>query len=303
MANNTNTSNNNNNNNNKPQEEALKYQTWVLKVSIHCEGCKRKVKKVLQSIEGVYTTTIDSQQHKVTVTGNVDAETLLKKLLRSGKLAELWPENKPSEKKKSGKSKKQKAADNTTTDQEPANDDGDDQAVKNDGGSANDNVDGKEANNEDDGENDEADGDNGEGGGGSNDGAKKKKKKKKKKGGQNGNNSCNNAGGDNPGEFYPPGDIGPMNVMTSANHHGQPIQHVFPYPPTFSYNNQQTPVMYGLSYNTSYPTHNASYFAPSLMHGDYLFSHHSEMYSLPSDQTYSDGDDDDDDDGTGCSIM
>lgn len=27
-------------------------QTWVLKVSIHCEGCKKKVKKVLQSIEG-----------------------------------------------------------------------------------------------------------------------------------------------------------------------------------------------------------------------------------------------------------
>lgn len=27
-------------------------QTWVLKVSIHCPGCKRKVKKVLQSIEG-----------------------------------------------------------------------------------------------------------------------------------------------------------------------------------------------------------------------------------------------------------
>lgn len=27
-------------------------QKWVLRVSIHCEGCKRKVKKVLQSIEG-----------------------------------------------------------------------------------------------------------------------------------------------------------------------------------------------------------------------------------------------------------
>lgn len=28
------------------------FQTWVLKVSLHCEGCKRKVKKVLQSIDG-----------------------------------------------------------------------------------------------------------------------------------------------------------------------------------------------------------------------------------------------------------
>lgn len=27
-------------------------QTWVLKVSIHCKGCQRKVKRVLQTIEG-----------------------------------------------------------------------------------------------------------------------------------------------------------------------------------------------------------------------------------------------------------
>lgn len=28
-------------------------QTLALKVSIHCEGCKKKVKKVLHSIEGI----------------------------------------------------------------------------------------------------------------------------------------------------------------------------------------------------------------------------------------------------------
>ncbi|KAJ4957062.1 hypothetical protein NE237_013845 [Protea cynaroides] len=91
-----------------PAEEAtgpLQYQTWVLKVSIHCEGCKRKVKKVLQSIEGVYTTTIDSPQQKVIVTGNVDAETLIRKLLKTGKHAELWPEKTEKEGKKSGKGK------------------------------------------------------------------------------------------------------------------------------------------------------------------------------------------------------
>nr|XP_010914416.1 heavy metal-associated isoprenylated plant protein 36 [Elaeis guineensis] len=74
--------------------EPLKYQTLTLKVSIHCEGCQKKVKKVLQSIEGVYKTTIDSQQQKVVVTGNVEAETLIKKLLKNGKHAELWPEKK-----------------------------------------------------------------------------------------------------------------------------------------------------------------------------------------------------------------
>ncbi|KAH6769710.1 Heavy metal transport/detoxification superfamily protein [Perilla frutescens var. hirtella] len=88
----------------EPSQPPLHYQTWVLKVSIHCQGCKRKVKKVLQSIEGVYTTNIDSQQQKVTVTGNVDAQTLIKKLVKTGKHAELWPEKPAAGKeKKAGK--------------------------------------------------------------------------------------------------------------------------------------------------------------------------------------------------------
>ncbi|KAK1264962.1 hypothetical protein QJS04_geneDACA017029 [Acorus gramineus] len=37
--------------NKEEASEPLKYQTWVLKVPIHCEGCKRKVKKVLHSID------------------------------------------------------------------------------------------------------------------------------------------------------------------------------------------------------------------------------------------------------------
>ncbi|KAJ8529474.1 hypothetical protein K7X08_036309 [Anisodus acutangulus] len=68
----------------------LKTQTCVLKVNIHCDGCKQKVKKKLQNIEGVYTVKIDSDQSKVTVTGNVDPATLIKKLVKSGKHAELW---------------------------------------------------------------------------------------------------------------------------------------------------------------------------------------------------------------------
>ncbi|CAL0330658.1 unnamed protein product [Lupinus luteus] len=84
--------------------EPLKYQTWFLKVSIHCEGCRRKVKKILRSIDGVFTTTIDPQQQKVTVTGSVGVETLIRKLAKAGKHAEIWPENlsgkgKPAKKK------------------------------------------------------------------------------------------------------------------------------------------------------------------------------------------------------------
>ncbi|KAK3023466.1 hypothetical protein RJ639_044846 [Escallonia herrerae] len=73
-------------------------QTWVLKVSIHCEGCKRKVKKILHNIDGVYTADIDTRQQKVAVTGNIDAGTLLRKLNKSGKHAELWPES-PADRK------------------------------------------------------------------------------------------------------------------------------------------------------------------------------------------------------------
>lgn len=54
----------------------------------------------------VYVTEIDSQQNKVTVTGNVDAQILVKKLLKSGKQAELWPQISDQIEKILGKSKK-----------------------------------------------------------------------------------------------------------------------------------------------------------------------------------------------------
>ncbi|KAI8020756.1 Heavy metal-associated isoprenylated plant protein 35 [Camellia lanceoleosa] len=89
-----------------PLEQPLTYKTWVLKVSIHCEGCKRKVKKVLHSIEGVYIVNVDTKQQKAIVTGNVEAETLIKKLVKSGKHAEMWPETPDQQRDKSKKSKK-----------------------------------------------------------------------------------------------------------------------------------------------------------------------------------------------------
>ncbi|KAG0500119.1 hypothetical protein HPP92_000191 [Vanilla planifolia] len=68
----------------------LKVQTIVLKVNIHCNGCKNKVKKLLQRIDGVYKVSIDSESQKVTVSGNVDPAFLIKRLVRSGKHAELF---------------------------------------------------------------------------------------------------------------------------------------------------------------------------------------------------------------------
>ncbi|KAJ8572870.1 hypothetical protein K7X08_009381 [Anisodus acutangulus] len=87
------------------EPELLNYKTWVLKVSIHCEGCKRKVKKILQQVPGVYAIDIDLKQQKATVTGNVEAEALLRKLHKSGKHAELTPQQSDHKEKKSTKSK------------------------------------------------------------------------------------------------------------------------------------------------------------------------------------------------------
>ncbi|KAJ1389309.1 Heavy metal-associated domain, HMA [Sesbania bispinosa] len=54
-----------------------------------CEGCKRKVKRALRSIEGVLKTDIDPLHPKITVLGNVNPHILIKRLSKVGKHAEL----------------------------------------------------------------------------------------------------------------------------------------------------------------------------------------------------------------------
>lgn len=71
----------------------LKIQTCVLRVNIHCDGCKQKVKKILQRVEGVYQVIIDAEQQKVSISGSLDSATLIKKLVKAGKHAELWSKN------------------------------------------------------------------------------------------------------------------------------------------------------------------------------------------------------------------
>ncbi|KAJ0506652.1 putative heavy metal-associated domain, HMA, heavy metal-associated domain superfamily [Helianthus annuus] len=75
----------------------LKIQTCTLRVNLHCDGCKQKVKKILQRIEGVYQVSIDAEQQKVTVSGSVDSTILLKKLVKAGKHAEIWSNNNQSQ--------------------------------------------------------------------------------------------------------------------------------------------------------------------------------------------------------------
>ncbi|KAI0495330.1 heavy metal-associated isoprenylated plant protein 23 [Dendrobium catenatum] len=66
-------------------------QTVELKVRMDCEGCELKVKKVLSSMKGVKSVHINMKQQKVTVTGYVEPNKVLKKVQSTGKKAEIWP--------------------------------------------------------------------------------------------------------------------------------------------------------------------------------------------------------------------
>ncbi|AES72256.1 putative heavy metal-associated domain, HMA [Medicago truncatula] len=66
-------------------------QTVELKVRMDCDGCELKVKKALSSMNGVKSVEINRKQQKVTVTGYVEANKVLKKAKSTGKKAEIWP--------------------------------------------------------------------------------------------------------------------------------------------------------------------------------------------------------------------
>jgi copper chaperone CopZ len=264
-----------------PGSETLKYQTWVLKVLIHCDGCTKRVKKILQGIEGVYTTEIDSRAHKVTVTGNVAAETLIKKLSRSGKSVELWPEKPPEKKdnKKDKKSSKSKDETENTTNKEKAGQKTtepvgeichDDQGCMDDACD-----DGEEDSDHKEGNNNS----NGNGDSNKSEGGAKKKKKKKKKNKSGSSVPPNN--GDKEKEIIGTETIDaavaiPKEIIIPP----QPQvlqQHGYnPYQPHMYYSHPPltpAPPPYGLSYNTSYPVSTTSSYyisAPVMpMHADY----------------------------------
>ncbi|XP_061345348.1 heavy metal-associated isoprenylated plant protein 23 [Gastrolobium bilobum] len=66
-------------------------QTVELKVRMDCDGCELKVKKTLSSLSGVKSVEINRKQQKVTVTGYVEPNKVLKKAKSTGKKAEIWP--------------------------------------------------------------------------------------------------------------------------------------------------------------------------------------------------------------------
>ncbi|XAR58458.1 hypothetical protein NMG60_11013855 [Bertholletia excelsa] len=265
--------------------EPLKYQTWRLKVPMHCEGCKKTVKKVLQSIDGVYAVAIDSQQQKVTVTGDVDLGMLIRKLGKTGKRAEIWPQPFEMKDKKTGKSKKNKKQNN------PETNGGDQQKNQEEALTET-----QEENRDDEFPEEEGhDGDETEtpsAAGSAGNGAKKKKKKGKQ----------GNAGGGGAGGWSPPAREGMGPPVRPVNPIPPSDQRVYQsHPPNYSYD----PILpaYGVSYNVAPPFATSSY---NDMHVHDGFVQPRFGY-LPPQPPYRIRpfryDDDEDDDGRGCSII
>ncbi|KAM7275072.1 hypothetical protein ACFE04_016938 [Oxalis oulophora] len=73
------------------KKKKKQFQTVELKIKMDCDGCERKVKNALSSLSGVKSVEINRKQHKVTVTGYVEASKVLKKAKSTGKKAEIWP--------------------------------------------------------------------------------------------------------------------------------------------------------------------------------------------------------------------
>ncbi|KAI4382889.1 hypothetical protein MLD38_008791 [Melastoma candidum] len=63
-----------------------------LKVGLHCDQCIKKILKAIKKMDGIDTYDFDVGRNKVTVTGNVTPEQIIKALHKTGKQATVWGE-------------------------------------------------------------------------------------------------------------------------------------------------------------------------------------------------------------------
>ncbi|XP_061992042.1 heavy metal-associated isoprenylated plant protein 20-like isoform X1 [Rosa rugosa] len=81
----------------KPKKKRKAMQTVEIKVKMDCDGCERRVKsavsnmKVLIISSGAKQVEVNRKQSRVTVTGYVEPNKVLKKVKSTGKKAEIWP--------------------------------------------------------------------------------------------------------------------------------------------------------------------------------------------------------------------
>ncbi|XP_038692550.1 heavy metal-associated isoprenylated plant protein 20-like [Tripterygium wilfordii] len=66
-------------------------QTVEIKVKMDCDGCERRVRHAVSSIKGAKSVEVNRKQSRVTVSGYVEPNKVLKKVRSTGKRAEFWP--------------------------------------------------------------------------------------------------------------------------------------------------------------------------------------------------------------------
>ncbi|KAL8233621.1 hypothetical protein R6Q59_019721 [Mikania micrantha] len=64
-----------------------------LKVGLHCEECIKKILKTIKKFEDIEAYDVDTKLNKVTVTGNVTKEEVIKALQKIGKQASNWDQD------------------------------------------------------------------------------------------------------------------------------------------------------------------------------------------------------------------
>ncbi|XP_031400120.1 heavy metal-associated isoprenylated plant protein 20-like [Punica granatum] len=65
--------------------------TVDIKVKMDCDGCERRVRNAVSSMKDAKSVEVNRKQSKVTVSGYVDPNKVLKRVRRTGKRAEFWP--------------------------------------------------------------------------------------------------------------------------------------------------------------------------------------------------------------------
>ncbi|KAL8496549.1 hypothetical protein ACS0TY_020297 [Phlomoides rotata] len=94
----------------KPKEKEPPLTTAMLKVPLHCEGCTKKIHKIITKTKGYRDVKIDKQKEVVTVTGAIDMKALtevLKKHLKR-EVQIVPPPKKEAEKKENAGGEKGK---------------------------------------------------------------------------------------------------------------------------------------------------------------------------------------------------
>ncbi|ONK59418.1 uncharacterized protein A4U43_C08F6230 [Asparagus officinalis] len=69
--------------------DVLEPMTVILRVSMHCNGCARKVEKHIKKMEGVTSFKVDLESKKVIVIGDITPFEVLESVSKV-KFAELW---------------------------------------------------------------------------------------------------------------------------------------------------------------------------------------------------------------------